>query len=63
MADNEIVHVAIDLPTTQAAHLVKKMAAVINKAPYDTRLLLAGEIPRIIFFAFWLYYLTFRLLA
>ncbi len=48
MADYEIVHVAIAPPDTLHANVVRSVAAVINKSPYDTRLLLAGEIPRII---------------
>lgn len=48
MADYEIIHVAIAPPDTLDANLVKSVATVINKSPYDTRLLLAGEIPKII---------------
>jgi hypothetical protein len=48
MADYEVIHVAVAPPATLNANLVKSVAAVINKSPYDTRLLLAGEIPKII---------------
>ncbi|MBM3142898.1 MAG: hypothetical protein FJ005_07625 [Chloroflexi bacterium] len=48
MADYEVIHVAVAPPATLDANLVKSVAAVINKSPYDTRLLLAGEIPKII---------------
>lgn len=48
MADYEVIHVAVASPATLDANLVKSVAAVINKSPYDTRLLLAGEIPKII---------------
>ena len=48
MAGNEIVHLAIAPPDTCEANLIKKVAAVVNKDLYETRLLLAGEIPRII---------------
>ena len=48
MADNELVHVAVAPPKTMDADLVKKAASIVGKEIYDTRLLLAGEIPRII---------------
>lgn len=48
MANYEIVHIAIAPPDTLDANLVRDVAAVINKSPYDTRLLLVGQIPKII---------------
>ena len=48
MANYEVVHIAIAPPAILDENLVRSVAAIINKHPYDTRLLLAGEIPRII---------------
>ncbi len=48
MADYEVIHIAVAPPANLDANLVNSVATVINKSPYDTRLLLAGEIPKII---------------
>jgi len=48
MAGHEIVHVAMAPSHTLEANLIKKVAAIVGKDLYGTRLLLAGEIPRII---------------
>jgi hypothetical protein len=48
MAQEDKVHVAVAPPKMLDADLVKQVASVIHKEIYDTRLLLAGEIPRII---------------
>jgi hypothetical protein len=48
VADDEIIHVAVAPPAGADASLVKNVAAIINRGPYDTRLLLAGEIPKIV---------------
>jgi hypothetical protein len=48
MADHEVMHIAVAPPANLDANLVRSVATVINKNPYDTRLLLAGEIPKII---------------
>jgi len=48
MADSEMIHVAAAPPANLDANLVRSVAAVINKSPYDTRLVLTGEIPKII---------------
>lgn len=48
MAGYEIVHVAIAPPHTLEANLIKKVAAIVDKDLYGTRLLLAGKIPRVI---------------
>jgi hypothetical protein len=48
MAGHEIVHVVMAPSHTLEANLIKKVAAIVGKDLYGTRLLLAGEIPRII---------------
>jgi hypothetical protein len=48
MAEHEIVHVAMVPSHTLEANLTEKVAAIVGKDLYRTRLLLAGEIPRII---------------
>ena len=48
MAEYEVVHVAIAPPATLEEELIKKVAAIIAKNPYETRLRLAGKIPKII---------------
>jgi hypothetical protein len=48
MAGHEIVHVAMVPSHRLEANLIEKVAAIIGKDLYRTRLLLAGEIPRII---------------
>src|SRR3990172_4874499 len=47
-SDDEITHLAIAPPANIDANLVRNVATVFNKSPYDTRLLLAGEIPKIV---------------
>ena len=48
VADSEVTHVAIAPSSNTDADFIRSVAAVLNKTPYDTRLLLAGEIPRIV---------------
>ena len=48
MAEYEVVHVAIAPPATLEEELIKKVAAIVAKNPYETRLRLAGKIPKII---------------
>jgi hypothetical protein len=48
MASYEIVHIAIAPPDLLAADLVNKVAVIINKDLYGTRLLLSGKIPRVV---------------
>jgi hypothetical protein len=48
MAAYDTVHVAIAPPATLEANLIESVAPIINKNPYETRLLLTGMIPRII---------------
>jgi hypothetical protein len=44
----EIVHIAVAPPARPDEKLVSSVAAVIGKSPTYTRLLLAGEVPKII---------------
>jgi hypothetical protein len=46
MAEYDIVHIAIASPNMVEASLIEKVAAIVNKDLYETRLLLAGKIPR-----------------
>jgi hypothetical protein len=48
MAEYQIVHVAIMPPSNLESDLIEKVAAIVNKGTYDTRLLMTGGIPRII---------------
>ena len=48
MAEREVVHVAIAPPATLEEELVKKVAVIVSKTPYETRLSLTGKIPKII---------------
>lgn len=48
MDKKDMVHIAIVSPDTPGEDLVKKVADIINKDLYGTRLLLAGNIPRIV---------------
>ena len=48
MTASDIVHVAIAPPVALEANLINKVAALINKDPYETRLLLIGVIPKIV---------------
>jgi hypothetical protein len=48
MVDYETVHIAIAPPAHPDEKLVSSVATVINKSPTYTRLLLAGEVPKII---------------
>jgi hypothetical protein len=48
MADDEEMYVAVAPAADPGAELVKSVAALINRGPYDTRILLAGAIPKII---------------
>jgi hypothetical protein len=46
--DDEVVHIAVAPPARPDEKLVSSVAAVIDKSPTHTRLLLAGELPKII---------------
>jgi hypothetical protein len=48
MAEYEVVHVAIAPPATLEEELIKKVAGIVAKNPYETRLRLAGKIPKVI---------------
>jgi len=48
MTDSEVIHIAVDPPTNLDANLVRSVANVINKSASQTRLLLAGELPKVI---------------
>ncbi len=48
MAEYEVMHIAVAPPGNLDADLVGSVATVISKSPYDTRLLLTSEIPKII---------------
>ena len=45
---HDIVHVAVAPSDTVETSLIKEIAGIINKDLYETRLLLAGKIPRIV---------------
>jgi hypothetical protein len=45
---NEVMHIAVAPPSNLDANLVRSVATVINKSPSYTRLLLAGEVPKVI---------------
>jgi hypothetical protein len=45
---DEVIHIAVAPPTNIDANLVRSVAAVINKSSSYTRLLLAGDVPKII---------------
>jgi hypothetical protein len=48
MVASDIVHVLVAPPDNIETNLVKEAAAIINKDPYETRLLLSGKIPKLI---------------
>jgi len=48
MAEYDMLHVAIAPPDALEASVVERVAAIINKDLYGTRLLLTGKIPRIV---------------
>jgi hypothetical protein len=48
MADYEVMHIAVAPPADLDANLVRSVATVINKSPSYTRLLLVGEVPKVI---------------
>jgi hypothetical protein len=48
MAGYEIVHVAVAASNIPEPEIIKKVAAIVNKDPYQTRLLLSGGLPRLI---------------
>jgi hypothetical protein len=48
MIPNDLVHVAVAPPKTLDGDLLKRVASLVGKEIFDTRLLLTGEIPRVI---------------
>ena len=48
MTDHEVIHIAVAPPANLDVNLVGSVATVINKSPSQTRLLLAGEVPKVI---------------
>lgn len=46
--EHEIAHVAVEPPDRLEANLVEKVATILNKELYDTRLLLKGSLPKIV---------------
>ncbi len=48
MVASDIVHVLVAPPDNIETNLVKQVAVIINKDPYETRLLLSGKIPKLI---------------
>jgi hypothetical protein len=48
MTDHEVIHIAVTPPASLDANLVRGVATIINKSPFQTRLLLAGEVPKFI---------------
>ena len=48
MAVDETINIAIAPSNVTETEFIKKVAAIVNRDAYDTRLILAGQIPRII---------------
>jgi hypothetical protein len=48
MTDYEVIYIAVAPPANLDANLVRSVATVISKSPSHTRLLLAGEVPKVI---------------
>jgi hypothetical protein len=48
MVANDIVHIVVAPPDTLETNLVKDAAGILNKDPYETRLLLSGKIPKLV---------------
>jgi hypothetical protein len=48
MDGHEVVHVAVASPGIPEPDVITKVATIVNKDPYQTRLLLSGGIPRLI---------------
>jgi hypothetical protein len=48
MITHNIVHVLVAPPDTIETNLVKEIAVILNKDPYETRLILSGKIPKLI---------------
>jgi len=48
MDGHEVVHVAVATPDIPEPDIIAKVATIINKDPYQARLLLSGGLPRLI---------------
>jgi len=48
MAGYEVVHVAVAAPNIPEPDIIEKVATIVNKDPYQTRLSLSGGIPKLI---------------
>jgi hypothetical protein len=48
MVTNEIVHLLVAPPQTVETSLVKEAALILQKDPYETRMLLTGKLPKLI---------------
>jgi hypothetical protein len=48
VTDSEIIHIALDPPTAFDTNLVRSVANAVNKSPSQTRLLLAGKVPKVV---------------
>jgi hypothetical protein len=48
MAGKEVVHVAVAASAIPEPEVITKVATIVNKDPYQTRLLLSGGLPRLI---------------
>ncbi len=48
MIEHDIIHVLVTPPDKLQISLVMEAASIINKDPYETRLLLTGKIPKLI---------------
>jgi len=48
MAEYDVVHVAVAPSAALEEELIKKVAVVVGRSPYETRLRLRGKIPKII---------------
>jgi hypothetical protein len=48
MTDSGVIHIAVDPPTNLDANLLGSVANVIDKSPSQTRLLLAGGLPKVV---------------
>lgn len=48
MPDHQVIHLAVEPPASLTAELVAGAAGVLQREPCDTRLMLTGEVPKII---------------
>ncbi|MFZ1914883.1 MAG: hypothetical protein WCF70_04140 [Dehalococcoidales bacterium] len=48
MVTNEIVHLLVAPPQTVETSLVKEASLILQKDPYETRMLLSGKLPKLI---------------